>query len=310
MAFNSPGLAGKFNFQSTLMLLVASSLFVTTACSLKPEATPKVITIGIVHFQPIETSDIQLGIFEEEIERQLSHVDVQLTGTTNYSKGAELICRGEWDISFALSPIVSAQAIDCGHSPLFPAYGGGTYRSAIFVRSDSPLAKGFEIDDLADKSLALNQEGSASGFYLPLHTLRGATLAKVGFLGDYDEIKSAVMSGEYDIGAAPNALITDDMLFPPGSFTVIAESVDIPKGTILINPKLNKELKQRLETILRSIDLKLLPTGGNDEPIYAPTAPLPNYNKVVEVIKSVEAFGDCYNRSPARFEQCEPQADN
>lgn len=293
------------------LTLIALSSFVSTGCTSKAavQASQQKVTVGMVHYQPIESSDIQLGFFEEKIERQLPSVDVQITGTTNYERGAELICEEQWDISFALSPIVSAQAIECGHIPLFQAYGGGTYRSAIFVRSDSPLAENFSLKNLADKSLALNQIGSASGFYFPLHTLWGATLSKVGLLGDYDKIKSAVMSQEYDIGVAPDVLIADDTLFPPGSFTVVARSIDIPKGVIFISPRLSKELRQQLEAVLRGIKPELLPKGGNDEPLYDATAPLPSFDGVVEVIKTIEAIGDCYSRSPAQIKQCDKQAD-
>ena len=293
-----------------ILTLTITSLFAANACNSRRDKLKQIITIGMVHYQPIETSDIQLNIFEKEIERQLPNVDVQLSGTTNYSRGAELICQGKWDISFALSPIVSAQAIDCGHIPLFQAYGGGTYYSALFVRSDSPLAQGFKLKDLADKSLALNQVGSASGFYFPLYELRGATLAKVGFLGDYDKIKSAVIAKEYDIGVAPSDLMEDETLFPVNSFKIIARSIDIPQGVILINPNLSSNLQRELKDVLSSIDPKALPQGANEEPLYVTTAPLPNFDKVVEVVKTIDAIGDCYAHYPAQIKQCDVQAAN
>ena len=49
-------------------------------------------------------------------------------------------------------------------------------RSLIVVRNDSSIQK---VSDLANKTIALGEPGSASGYYLPLYDLYGLTLAQI-----------------------------------------------------------------------------------------------------------------------------------
>ncbi|MBR8829734.1 MAG: hypothetical protein N5P05_001314 [Chroococcopsis gigantea SAG 12.99] len=284
-----------------LGLLVAGSILALNSCQTK-EPQQQII-MGLVHFQNNAKSNIQLDVFKDAIEEEIPDVKVELTNTNNYDRGVELICEGKWDVIFAMSPVVAAKAVQCGQIPVFQAYGKGTYQSWLFVRSDSPLAKNFKIEELTDKTLALNQVGSASGYVVPVHTLCGATVKKIGFLGDYDKIKNAVASNEYDIGAAPDALIEGDTLFPKGTFTVVAKSMDIPKGAILFNPHLSTHMREKIKAVMAGIPPAKIPKGSKDENILESqvTVNQSNYRTLGKIVKEVDSLGEFYKHKPVKI---------
>ena len=286
-----------------LILLIAFSLY---GCGTIDE--PKILTLGIVHYQPPGKSSIQLEDIAGELKKQYPNTQIRISSTTNYDKGIKIICNGEfnnskWDVVFALSPVVSAKALECGYEPLYQAYGGGTYYSVLFVRKDSKI-EDLEYNNLDKVSLALNQINSASGFYLPIYKLWNKTLNKILFVGDYDLIMDLVKKNPNVIGAIPSPIFASNSLYPVGTFKEIARSSEIPKGLVLINSKMKPEQKLKIKQSLDSISIEKIPKGSNNESIYNPKdITQSDYKELKEIIAKVESF-KCYKNSPVKITKC------
>ena len=291
-----------FNSYS-LLFLIAFSLY---GCNTIDD--PKTLTLGIVHFQPAGKSSIQLGEIADELKKQFPNTQVNTTGTTNYNKGAEIICNGDvnkskWDLVFALSPVVSAKALACGYEPLYQAYGGKPYYSVLFVRKDSDI-NNLDYINLNKTTLALNQIGSASGYYLPVYKAWGKTFDKILFVGDYDRIMDTVNKNINIIGVVPSPIFANNRLYPQGTFKEIARSPEIPPGLVLINPNLKQDEKAKIKKILDSIPDENIPKGDKNQPIYSKKdTSSANYEQLKEIIAKVDTF-KCYEKSPVQIKEC------
>jgi phosphonate transport system substrate-binding protein len=296
-----------------LRMFLTLPLFLLSSCCSIPETRLK---IGIVTTRDTSESLASLRVLKFEVEKRLPQVTLDPDATTDYQEAKKRICSGEWQLSFVLSPLVTAQAIDCGQKPLFQVLGSSTYQAAYFVRGNSSLSslKGSKdkiFDQLENTTLALNQVGSASGFYVPLYELYGRRFKKILLLGSYEKIKSQVYSGQVDVGVAPLTTITGNTTFPKNAFKIIATSFDIPEGAVLIDPKLNPCLSDKLIDILKLKEVYTkvkAPDQKNpkihDLPLYDPDTPLPSYKLFVPIISKVDGIGNCYKKQPAIVDKC------
>ena len=238
---------------------------------------------------------------------------------SNYEEAISKVCRHEWDLSFAFSPIVASRALECGHTALHPAFvyeqkplDQNTYFVGFFVRKDSDLDS---LDDIAGKSLALKQRHSASGFYMPLSMLYGKTLAKVGFLGTENEVARNVLNGNYDVGVTA---MNNDSVMAFGKLNqnlkLIAKSKDIPGGALLVSDRLEAKLGSQnynslLSVLERESIYKAAPkirTKDGDAYLYHPKYPVPIYKDFFSSITNkVDSIGDCYLNTPAYIFDCD-----
>jgi phosphonate transport system substrate-binding protein len=300
-------------YLTLLRIIFPLTTFLLSACCSIPVTRLK---IGIVTTKSPSQSLESLRVIKKEVEKRLPGVTLDPDATTDYQEARRRICSGEWQLSFVLSPLVTAQAIECGQKPLFQVLGSKTYQAAYFVRGNGPLrtlrgSKKQIFDQLEGKTLALNQVGSASGFYVPLYELYGRRFKRIALLGDYDRIKAQVYSGKFDVGVAPLTAITGDPDFPEGAFKVLATSFDIPEGAVLIDPKLDTCLSKKLIEILqlKEVYTKVKApdqknTKLNTKPLYDPSVALPSYNLFVPIIPKVNGIGDCYKKQPAIIDKC------
>lgn len=79
-------------------------------------------------------------------------------------------------------------------------HGSSTYQSQFLVKANSKIKK---IEDLAMKKVAFVDAASASGYLLPLKTLKdkGVKLAETVFAGKHDNVVAMVYQGQVDAGA-------------------------------------------------------------------------------------------------------------
>lgn len=114
---------------------------------------------------------------------------------------------------------------------------GWLYRTAVFVRADSPLRT---LDDLVGHRLALRAQSSTTGFFEPVALLleRGyrlvhlrdprdaAPAGAIGFamLGTFSNVNRAVDLGRLDAGV--NRVTADAQVLP--QYRVLAEGPDVP----------------------------------------------------------------------------------
>lgn len=311
------------NYPKLLLSLLTFCSFLVASCSSNIadgdlKALDTNVTIGAV----LSTSNVvnvnkvnQLG---ELLNSELSELKFKGDEISNYEEAIEKICRHEWDLSFAFSPIVASRSLECGHTALHPAFvyeqkplDQNTYFVGFFARKDSELNS---LDDIAGKSLALKQRHSASGFYMPLSMLYGKTLDKVGFLGTENEVARNVLNGNYDVGVTA---MNNDSVMAFGKLNqnlkLIARSKDIPGGALLVSDRLEAKLGSQnynslLSVLKQESVYKLAPklnTKDGDAYLYHPKYPVPVYKDFFDSITSrVDSIGDCYLNTPAYIFDC------
>lgn len=78
--------------------------------------------------------------------------------------------------------------------------GSSTYQSQIITKADSKIKK---VEDLAGKKMAFVEPSSASGYLLPLKTLKDKNIEpkETVFAGKHDNVVSMVYQGQVDAGA-------------------------------------------------------------------------------------------------------------
>ena len=181
-----------------------------------------------------------------ELGSDLMDVIVEGDSDLSYQEAKNQISQQNWDLVFAYSPMNSMAAHDVGYQwvarmfPEFPPF----YQSVLYVRADSPINS---ITDLnSSHTIALNNFGSASGFYRPIYDLYGKTLRVIMQRGG-GQIKELVLSGEADVGAGPLGVAEDDP-----ELKIIHVSTDIPGSGFYLSPLLSPSDRERLTQILLS----------------------------------------------------------
>jgi len=234
-----------------LAVILALSLL-PTAMLLKYIITPKVqldtLMIGIL-------SDPQdkdaMKTYLEDILKPNNIIDffkgetieilIQGDSSISYQEAKEKIRSQEWDIVFALSPVLSLYAKENGYTwaaTMFP--DSDTYRAGLFVRKDSSIQS---VDDInSNTSIALGSiADSASSFFIPVYDLFGKRLRV--FPGNRGaEIIRMVETGQVDIGAAA---ISDNRVRENQNLRIILASREIPGSGVYISPSLS-ESDQRI----------------------------------------------------------------
>lgn len=125
--------------------------------------------------------------------------------------------------------------------------GKASYNGYIFSRKESPFNN---LRDLNNSSFAFVDKLSASGYIYPKYLLNEAgldlnrDLSEVSFLGNHDNVISAVLSSEYDAGATYNEAWerAKNSGVNVNSLKIIRKTEDIPKDVIAAKPELDAEL--------------------------------------------------------------------
>ncbi|NKB35269.1 MAG: PhnD/SsuA/transferrin family substrate-binding protein [Pseudomonadales bacterium] len=147
--------------------------------------------------------------------------------------------------------------------------GRASYSSMIFVRNDSGIES---LNDLAGKTIAFEDDGSTSAYFLPAIAITDVGLSlelldvvesqpssgKVGYLFSKSETTTANWVNEefVDAGAlssfdwASTDTIPDDLR---PNFKVIHETGAVPRSVELIRGDLEPRIRTRLRSILRTI---------------------------------------------------------
>ncbi len=130
--------------------------------------------------------------------------------------------------------------------------GKFSYRGYIITKKSSGIRS---LSDLKGKHFGYVDPQSASGYLYARHILKSNGLdpdrifSKVSFMGTHDNVIKAVLSGEIDAGATYNEAM--DMAKAKGldvnALEIIAETEDIPKDAIAVNPNMPDEVASLLQ---------------------------------------------------------------
>lgn len=143
-----------------------------------------------------------------------------------------------------------------------------SYIGFIIVRKDSKYHK---LEDLRGKTFAFVDQSSGSGYKMPLailardyHTTPDKFFRKYFFVGDHDQVASAVYNRCVDGGATWDnsyKLNSQKKKFGP-SFRVIKRTPAIPNDAWAAGPGVDPELAERMRKLLIGINTKTRTRGG------------------------------------------------
>jgi phosphonate transport system substrate-binding protein len=250
------------------------------------------LTVGVISYGEGDQSLERYEGLKEHLARELQTI-IQVEPAFNEVQAVQQIQQEVWDIVLA-SPGLSAIAISqARYLPLLPRGMGTQERSLIIVRDDSPAKA---IGDLAGKAIALGQEGSATGYYLPIFNLYGLTLSEVRLAPTPKTVLEWVEKGETAAGALSlaefEALRSE---FSQTKFRILFRDVHtVPEGAVLISPNVDRTLQEQVKQALESAPPDVI---RNAE--YIPNVDPPDYGYLIQVVKRVRPIAQRIREKPA-----------
>lgn len=279
-------------------LLVFIGLLAVGCTSKKETENPQKLTIGVLSYGEGMVSLEKYERFKDYMAAQ-THSVVELEPAYNELQALEQIHRKKWDIVFA-SPGLAAIAIGNDlYIPLFSMESiSSRQRSLLIVRDDKPIRK---ISDLGNKTVALGEEGSAAGYYVPLYDLYGLTLAQIRVAPTPKTALKWLSEGSVDAGALSEKdfqLYQRD--FTTTKFRILHESRWIPPGVVLLGPTVERNRQEQIQRAMRDAPGAITADAG-----YLPTAKIPSYDELIKLVGKVKPLEAHVKQTPAVLLQSE-----
>ncbi len=277
-------------------LLFSCSLIVTfllTACAQTTDSsTKKRLTIGIVSYGEGQRSLEQFEGLKAHLGTTLKSL-IELEPALNERQAIQQIERQRWDLVFAPPGLAAIAIAEEQYLPLFSLAESVQEKSAVVVPYNSPAQS---LQDLASKPLALGQEGSATGYYLPVYNLYGLTLSEVKLAVTPKEILQLVESGNTAAGALSIAELQRYRSdFPETKFRVLnRDSHTVPPGSVLVGPTVERNFQEEIRAALESAGSPVTSAAG-----YIPTSGSPDYSYLIKVVKRVRSIDARIKEKPA-----------
>ena len=209
---------------------------------------------------------------------------VRLEPAFNENKAIERIRNRSWSLVFAPPGLAAIAITQQQYRPLFTLEGVQNLRSILVVQENSPIRS---LKDLANKTVALGQPGSATGFYLPIYNLYCLTLAEILLAPTPKTILSFVAEGKADAGAlSQREFNVYKTQFPQISFRVLyTDPHSVPLGSVLISPTIERNRQEFIRQVLSEAASVLAQETG-----YVPTGSIPDYRYMISVVERVKSI--------------------
>ena len=253
---------------------------------------PEKVNIGVVSYGEEDISLDKYERFKNYIALQTKSI-VELEPAYNELQAIDQISRNRWDIVFA-PPGLAAIAIDRQlYEPLFSmGEVSSRQRSLLIVREDSPIKK---IPDLANKTLALGQIGSAAGCYVPLYDLYGLTLSEIRFAPTPKTALQLLEEGSVDaIALSEKNFEVYKRQFSQTKFRIIHTSRWIPPGLVLLSPTVERNREKQIRQFMSEASADMTADAG-----YIPSVKVPQYKQFIQLIKKVKPLELRVKETPA-----------
>jgi phosphonate transport system substrate-binding protein len=257
----------------TLAALPLEAADAPVAAAAAPAETPAALaTLGMISSISARVTEASTKALDAYMKGQLGGA-VAIKTYPNVAALAEALAAGQVDIAWLTPTAYVAAAEKSKVKPLARFVRGGYayYRSALFVRKDTPLTK---IAELKGHKVIWAPQGSASGRLFPQAMLRKLDLDPAQFFSaqldaaDHNEVCLAVQDGKADVGAtisdeqpgngAPVADGCRGAGLDPAQFRVVATSDRIPNDVIASRQDLPAIVEGKLKDALLNL-------GKNDE---------------------------------------------
>ncbi|MDW7772974.1 MAG: phosphate/phosphite/phosphonate ABC transporter substrate-binding protein [Desulfobulbaceae bacterium] len=140
--------------------------------------------------------------------------------------------------------------------------GESTSQGLIYVRKDSGI---HNVNDMRGKRIVFVDPATMEGYLFPLAYLHQHGITDINaffeerfyFSGSHASAIFAVLDGRADIGAAKNTVFQRLLRNDPyisQELLIIAQSQKVPEVTLCIRNELDKDLRDRLATVLLQMD--------------------------------------------------------
>jgi phosphonate transport system substrate-binding protein len=163
----------------------------------------------------------------------------------------------------------------------------------IVVEQNSPAKT---LDDLSNTTLALGQEGSATGYYFPVYNLYGQTFTEIRFASTPKQVLAWLGDGT----VAGGALSVADLERYRGELgrskfrVLFRDNHDVPSGAVLVGPQVDRDRQDKIRAALASAPAPVAAAAG-----YITNAEPPDYSYLIKVVKQVRPIAKRINEKPA-----------
>lgn len=273
-------------YLSRILLIII--IFTLTACDRPTVTKISKYSVGVVSYGKNEKSLKKYADFQTYIGTRLNSF-IELEPAYNEVKALEQIKNKKWDLVFAPPGLAAIAIARHNYEPLVPLEGRDRSRSVIIAKQTSPFQKR---RDLKGQIIALGQQGSATGYYLPIYNLYGVNFKDVLYAPTPQNILQWLEEDKVTVGALS---LEDYNLFKrdysPNKFKIIyLDKHNVPSGAILISDRLERNQQEQIRLALVETPSFIAATAG-----YLPSEPVTNYDYLIKVIKRVQ---DVITESP------------
>jgi phosphonate transport system substrate-binding protein len=253
------------------------------------------LTIGIVAYGEESRSLDQYQEFVDYLGKRTKAL-IELEPAYNEIKAVEQIQRQAWSIVFANPGLAAIAVSKAQYKPLFPLQGVDNLSSVLVVLKDSPVET---LSDLNNKSIALGERGSATGYYVPLYSLYGTILSEVRIAPTPKTVLELVAKEEVTAGAlSKDEFERHKSVFLPAEFRILYSSRRIPSGSVLISPKVDANQQQVIQQAMNEALPRLAQSVG-----YVPNSQPPDYKTLIMFIDKVKPIEARIREKPAPLYQ-------
>jgi phosphonate transport system substrate-binding protein len=274
------------------LLILGCAVLSLAGC--KPPAPVETVklSVGVVNYGELGRSLDQYNDLKEHLAASLKSI-VEIEPAYNEIQAVQQIERQAWDVVIAPPGLAAIAISQQRYIGILPREGGDKQRSVIVVKQDSPLQN---LTDLAGQTIALGQEGSATGYYLPIYNLYGLTLAQVVFPPTPKALLEAVANDKVAAGALSIAeLERYRSAFSGNQFRILfRDTHPVPPGAILISPAVDRNLQQQIRQSLENAPSTIASSAG-----FVATGKVPDYTYMIKVVQRVRPIANRIREQPA-----------
>lgn len=276
---------------SRRLFLIELLLFLAS-CQSETDSFSGKLTLGLVSYGQGIRSIADLESFKNYLSAQLKTI-IEIEPAFNEINAIDRIEKQVWSLVLAPPGLAAIAISKSNYLPLFPLEGITNLRSVIVVLDSSPVR---QLKDLSNKIVALGENGSATGYYLPIYNLYGTTLAEVRIASTPKTALEWVAKGEVVAGALSKAEF--DLYrgqFPGAKFRILhIDPHNIPPGAVLASPQIERNQLERIRQVMKAASPNIAQSAG-----YITNAKVPDYKYTIEVVKRVTAISEKINNKPA-----------
>lgn len=275
-------------------VFLSQMLLTLAACTSEQSTLNQRLVIGIISYGRGKQTVERLSDLRKYLSEKLRTI-VELEPAFNERIAIERIKRKSWTLVFSTPGLAAMSIAGYQYWSMFPLELDSGSRSIIVVNQNSPLQK---LQDLRNKSLALGQRGSATGYYFPLFNLYGLTLTSVQFSPTAKMSLEWLSQGKVDAAA----LSLQEFNFykskiESSQFRILfSDSHEVPSGSVLCSPLVERKRADVIRNHLKNAPIPLIQQVG-----YIPNASPPNYQYMISVVERVNNIAKNIDSKPVRL---------